>query len=137
MKITQKYSHLNGEEYLIVHHKKIYEEIIEVLASVHAEDHKNKISKEKTMKGKALYSPVEINKSIKEEFSSRKWTEKRYSYYITLNRELMEKSLSMNAKEQKKFLIEEGCHLMQGYYYDHPLPVKQMYERLKNRSEVQ
>mgnify|MGYP005725871701 CR=1 FL=1 len=108
MKITQKYSHLNGEEYLIVHHKKIYEEIIEVLASVHAEDHKNKISKEKTMKGKALYSPVEINKSIKEEFSSRKWTEKRYSYYITLNRELMEKSLSMNAKEQKKFLIQHG-----------------------------
>ena len=24
MKIAQKYSHLNGEEYLIVHHKKLY-----------------------------------------------------------------------------------------------------------------
>ena len=43
----------------------------------------------------------------------------------------------VETEEQKKFLIEEGCHLMQGYYYDHPLPVKQMYERLKNRSEVQ
>ena len=28
MKIAQKYSHLNGEEYLIVHHKKLYKEIV-------------------------------------------------------------------------------------------------------------
>ena len=31
MKIAQKYSHLNGEEYLIVHHKKLYKEIIDVI----------------------------------------------------------------------------------------------------------
>ena len=30
MKIAQKYSHLNGEEYLIVHHKPIYDEIINI-----------------------------------------------------------------------------------------------------------
>lgn len=29
MKITQIYSHLNGEEYLIVDHKKLYQEIKE------------------------------------------------------------------------------------------------------------
>jgi hypothetical protein len=28
MKIAQKYSHLNGEEYLIVHHNILYKEII-------------------------------------------------------------------------------------------------------------
>ena len=28
MKIAQKYSHLNGEEYLIVHHNDLYNEII-------------------------------------------------------------------------------------------------------------
>ena len=27
MKIAQKYSHLNGEEYLIVHHNDLYKEI--------------------------------------------------------------------------------------------------------------
>lgn len=31
MKIVQKYSHLNGEEYLIVHHKKLYTEIKNVI----------------------------------------------------------------------------------------------------------
>ena len=34
MKIAQKYSHLNGEEYLIVHHKPIYDEIINPLVEL-------------------------------------------------------------------------------------------------------
>ena len=34
MKIAQKYSHLNGEEYLIVHHKPIYDEIINIIQSM-------------------------------------------------------------------------------------------------------
>jgi hypothetical protein len=36
MKIAQKYSHLNGEEYLIVHHKKLYKEIAETIESIDA-----------------------------------------------------------------------------------------------------
>jgi len=108
MKIAQKYSHLNGEEYLIVHHKNLYDEIIEVISDVNANEFKTKISKEKTKKGKKLYSPVEINKAIDSKFSLKNWKESRYQYYITLNRELMEKSISMSAKEQKEFLIEHG-----------------------------
>lgn len=45
MKIAKKYSHLNGEEYLIVHHNKLYDEIKEVIASIDAESFKTKISK--------------------------------------------------------------------------------------------
>ena len=41
-------------------------------------------------------------------FSKRGWEESRYSYYITLNRELMEKSLLMSAKDQKEYLIKNG-----------------------------
>lgn len=108
MKIAQKYSHLNGEEYLIVHHNKLYGEIRNVIENVKANDFKTKISEEKTKKGQKLYSPVEINKAIKEKFSKNDWKESRYQYYITLNRELMEKSLSLSAKEQKEFLIENG-----------------------------
>lgn len=33
MKIIEKYSHLNGEEYLIVHHKLVLDEIIKVIES--------------------------------------------------------------------------------------------------------
>ena len=108
MKIANKYSHLNGEEYLIVHHKSLYDEIKSVIRIVNADQYKTKISKEKIKKGKKLYSPVEINKALDEKFTLNEWKESRYQYYITLNRELMEKSISMPPKEQKEFLIANG-----------------------------
>ena len=47
MKIAQSYSHLNGEEYLIVHHKKLYQEIKDVINNINADDYRTKVSKEK------------------------------------------------------------------------------------------
>lgn len=108
MKIAQKYSHLNGEEYLIVHHNNLYKEIKEVIASIDAEKYRTKISKEKRKIGNSLLSPIELNEAFNKEFYKRKWEESRYNYYITLNRELMEKSVLMSAKDQKDFLIENG-----------------------------
>jgi len=65
MKIDQKYSHLNGEEYLIVHHKNLYKKIKEIINSANAEDFKTKISEEKRMVGKRLYSPILLSASKK------------------------------------------------------------------------
>jgi hypothetical protein len=108
MKIAQKYSHLNGEEYLLVHHKNLYDEIIQIITSIDANRLKNKISKEKTMKGKSLYSPKNINKEFEEKFRPKNWNESRYQYYITLDRKLMEESISIPFKEQKEFLMTHG-----------------------------
>jgi hypothetical protein len=108
MKIAQKYSHLNGEEYLIVHHNDLYKEIKQVIASIDADQFRTKISKEKRKIGNSLLSPIDLNEAFNKEFNKRKWTESRYNYYITLNRELMEKSVLMSAKEQKEFLIANG-----------------------------
>ncbi|MBX7042756.1 MAG: restriction endonuclease [Ignavibacteria bacterium] len=108
MKIAQKYSHLNGEEYLIVHHNDLYKEIKRVIASIDADQFRTKISKEKRKIGNSLLSPIDLNEAFNAEFIKRKWAESRYNYYITLNRELMEKSVLMSAKEQKEFLIANG-----------------------------
>lgn len=108
MKIAQKYSHLNGEEYLIVHHNDLYKEIKDVIASIDADDFRTKISKEIRKKGNALLSPIDLNKAFNAEFNKKGWSESRYNYYITLNRELMEKSILMSAKEQKEFLMANG-----------------------------
>lgn len=108
MKIAQKYSHLNGEEYLIVHHNDLYNEIIKVIESIDAEKFRTKISKEKRKIGNSLLSPIDLNEEFNVEFNKRGWSESRYNYYITLNRELMEKSVLMSAKEQKEFLISNG-----------------------------
>lgn len=108
MKIAQKYSHLNGEEYLLVHHPALYEEIIDVITGIDAEKYKTKISREIRKGGAALYSPIELNQAFHAAFYAKNWSESRYNYYITLNRELMEKSLSLSAGEQKRFLQEHG-----------------------------
>lgn len=108
MKIAQKYSHLNGEEYLIVHHNDLYQEIKDVITSIDAEDFRTKISQEIRKKGNALLSPIDLNKAFSSEFNKKGWSESRYNYYITLNRELMEKSILMPSREQKEFLLANG-----------------------------
>lgn len=108
MKIAQKYSHLNGEEYLIVHHQDLYKEIKQVITGINADEFRTKISREKRKVGNNLFSPIELNEAFNIAFNRRKWSESRYNYYITLNRELMEKSVLMPAKEQKEFLIANG-----------------------------
>jgi molybdate-binding protein len=51
MKINKKYSHLNGEEYLIVHHNNLYKEIKDIIKNIDAEKIKTKISREIRKKG--------------------------------------------------------------------------------------
>ncbi|NLO69702.1 MAG: restriction endonuclease [Porphyromonadaceae bacterium] len=108
MKIAQKFSHLNGEEYLIVHHNDLYKEIKQVITNIEADKFRTKISKEKRKIGNSLLSPIALNEAFNIEFNKKKWAENRYNYYITLNRELMEKSVLMSAKEQKEFFIANG-----------------------------
>lgn len=108
MKIAKTYSHLNGEEYLIVHHKKLYKEIKDVIESIDAEICRTKVSKEKRKVGNYLLSPKDLNKAFNDAFYKLNWEESRYDYYITLDRELMEKSVLMSSKEQKDFLKENG-----------------------------
>ncbi len=43
MKVAQTYSHLNGEEYLIVHHRKLYQEIKDVIKNINANAFRTKI----------------------------------------------------------------------------------------------
>lgn len=108
MKISQKYSHLNGEEYLLVHHKKIYSEIIKTITAINASSLMSKVSKEKTRKGKLLYSPIELNKTFKKEFNKLGWSESRYKYYITTDKHMLPELINTPYSEQKKFLLSKG-----------------------------
>jgi hypothetical protein len=108
MKIIETYSHLNGLEFLIVHKPKLWKEIQKVISSVDAEKCKTKVSKEKGMVGKLLYSPIDMNANFKELLSSAKWNESRVSYWVTKNEKLIRKTLTLDAKEQKKEIEEAG-----------------------------
>lgn len=82
MKIIYEYSHLGGTEILKVRYPGCENEIYEVIANVTA--HKSKISNEKTMKGKALYSPKDMNLQFARSFKSKNFTELRDTYAITI-----------------------------------------------------
>jgi len=108
MKIVETYSHLNGLEFLIVHKPKLWKEIKNVVLSVDAENCKTKMSKEKTMKGKLLYSPIDMNSAFSKLLSVNKWAESRVSYWVTKNEKLIRKTLTIPAKEQKKEIETAG-----------------------------
>jgi hypothetical protein len=108
MKIAQKYSHLNGEEYLLVHHNDTYNEIKEVIASIEAETHRTKRSKEERKRKQLLFSPEHLNRTFKEEFASRGWKGTTYSYYITTDSNLLEKIALLSLEEQRESLLQQG-----------------------------
>ncbi|MDI7276712.1 MAG: BglII/BstYI family type II restriction endonuclease, partial [Anaerolineae bacterium] len=82
MRIVYEYSHLGGAEILKVrypvHEREVYEAIAEVQAR------RTKISKEKTMPGRALYSPSAMNRQFRAAFAARGYHELRDTYTITL-----------------------------------------------------
>ena len=74
MRIGARYSHLNGEEYLLVHRGALWNEIQEVIAEVDATACRTKVSREKTMRGRLLYSPSDMNKAFKQRLQARGWS---------------------------------------------------------------
>ncbi|RLA90356.1 MAG: restriction endonuclease [Deltaproteobacteria bacterium] len=101
MVIIEKYSHLNGLEYLLVHKPTLWQEIEAVVENIDAEKCKTKVSKEKTMKGKLLYSPIELNKAFKSLLRAKSWQESRVSYWVTKDEKLIRKTLSLPPEKQK------------------------------------
>jgi len=108
MKVVETYSHLNGLEFLIVHKPKLWKEIKSVIVSVDAGICKTKVSKEKTMKGKLLYSPIDMNSAFSKLLRANKWQESRVSYWVTKNEKLIRKTLTMPSEEQKKEIEAAG-----------------------------
>lgn len=108
MKIVETYSHLNGLEFLLVHKPGLWEEIRAVISSVNAKKCKTKVSEEKTMKGKLLYSPVAINAAFNRLLRAKSWKESRVSYWVTKSEKLIRKTLTLPPDEQKREIESTG-----------------------------
>ncbi len=115
MKIVEQYSHLNGYESLLVHHRKLWREIVEVISSVDASKYRTKVSKEKTMVGRMLYDPKALNKAMNDEFRLRQWEERRAAFYVTRDAKLIRKTLNMEAPEQKQEIEAAGEVAVRSY----------------------
>ncbi len=82
MKIVFEYSHLGGSEILHARYPDHEKDIYEVIGLV--KGNRTKISKEKTKKGRKLYSPIDMNKQFQEAFNRRGYAEIRDTYTITI-----------------------------------------------------
>jgi len=83
MKIVYEYSHLGGIEIMKVRFPKIWKEVQKVISTIAPA--KSKISMEKTMKGKLLVSPLDMNQQFKDSFEALNYKELRDRFDIALS----------------------------------------------------
>lgn len=115
MRIVEKYSHLNGLEFLLVHRPYLWTEIEQTIISVDAEKCRTKQSGEKTKIGKVLYSPVEMNKEMKVGFEARGWTQRRQTLWVAASEKIVRAGLSLDSDDQKRLIERAGLTPIQTY----------------------
>lgn len=82
MRVVYEYSHLGGAEILRMHHPELESEIYSVIEAVRA--NRTKTSREKTMRGRMLYSPTDMNEQFRRLFRERGYEELRDYYTLTV-----------------------------------------------------
>jgi hypothetical protein len=92
----------------MVHKPQVWQDITEVIALIDAAQYRTKISEEKGMYGKVLFSPAALNQRFKKELEARGWTESRTSYWVTSDVQLIRKTVNLPADEQKREIAEAG-----------------------------
>lgn len=115
MKTAKTHSHLNGEEWLLVHEREAYDEIRAVIEDIDAEECRTKVSKEVRMQGKPLYSPIDLNKAFDRRLRELGWQSTRYSYYIAHDHQQLETMAQLSTEEQKRYLEERGAEAIYSY----------------------
>ena len=115
MRIAAKYSHLNGEEYLLVHRPKLWKEVRKVIKSVDASVCKTKKSKEKTVPGRMLYSPLDMDALFKQGLEAKGWQERRNTFWVTDDERLLRDICGRSPEEQKAAIQVAGHEPIMSY----------------------
>ena len=115
MEIKGQYSHLNGWEYLMVHHPGLWAEVEEVIGSVNAEACRTKMSEESGTFGEMFYSPVDMNKAFSTGFDARGWRQRRSTFWVTSDERVMRGVYGLPAEDQKRRIVAEGHEPIRSY----------------------
>lgn len=115
MKIGAMYSHLNGFEWIQYHQRQMWDEMEQIIKNINVEDFRTKVSREKTMKGKKLFSPVDLNLRFKKDFENLDWYESRTNYWVTDDYDLINKTMHLKDYEQKALIESKGKKPIRSY----------------------
>lgn len=106
MKIANHYSHLNGLEFMLVHKKKLWEELVDAINSIDANKFV-KYSNDKTRKGEPIFDQKALNKEFESLLKPLGWDEMRTPYYVTTDVDTIRETIKIRDKEEQKRLIKE------------------------------
>ncbi len=110
MKIANIYSHLNGYEHMLVHHKDLWDEIVSAIKSIDANNY-TKISKAKPSVGKVLYDQKALNKQFELTLFPQDWKSVTTQYYVTGDIPTAREIAGIRDKEEQKRIIEKNGHV--------------------------
>ena len=109
MRIAAKYSHLNGEEHLIVHKPALWSEVRQAIADTDAAARRTKVSREKTMPGRPLFSPEGMNGAFRDGFRARGWRERRNTFWVAAD-ETLSRAVHGRSPDERRAAIEAAGH---------------------------
>ena len=115
MQIKARYSHLNGEEYLLVHRKELWEEVQTVIERVDALACRTKVSRERTMQGRTLFSPTDMNRAFRDGLRRLGWSERRSTFWVTDDEKVLRSVYPLSEGEQKRAIEEAGLAPIMSY----------------------
>ena len=115
MRIGATYSHLNGEEYLLVHHPQLLQDVRDVIAEADAEACRTKISQERRTRGQRLFSPKAMNAAFKQGLENRGWSERRNQFWVTDDEQILRGILGLPADQQKAAIEAQGHRAISSY----------------------
>lgn len=110
MKIANMYSHLNGYEHMLVHHKDLWNEIVEAISGIDA-NRSTKISKAKPTLGKAFYDQKALNKQFEKILFPEGWKSVTTQYYVTGDIATARRIADIRDKEEQRRIIESSGHI--------------------------
>ncbi len=105
MKIANLYSHLNGYEYMLIHRKKLWDEIVDAISSINANDY-TKTSKARPTSGRDHYDQKAINKKFEEILFPQNWKSVKTPYYVTGDITTAREIVGIRRKEEQRRIIE-------------------------------
>ena len=98
-----------------MHKPDLWREVKDVIAGVDAESCKTKVSREKTMRDRVLYSPPDVNTAFRAGFESLDWEERRNTFWVTDDERLLRSISGRSAEEQKAAIQEAGREPIMSY----------------------
>ncbi len=108
MKIANLYSHLNGYEYMLVHRHELWNQIVNAIESIDANNYL-KISKAKATMGKTFYNQVALNKEFENILFPQGWESFETHYSVCEDIPTARIIAGIRDKdEQKKIITDRG-----------------------------